>query len=252
MISNNLTWTKHIEDVVSRVRNMMGWVLRTFTTRKRDPMITMWNTQIRPILDYCSPLWSPCPTDFKNIDLLEQTLRTFTREIDGMEGLDYAERLKKLGMYSVQRRHERYKLIYMYKIKEGIVPNISETFGLTFSQRGRRGCICEMPTYRLYHNRAITARNNSFALTASSLWNALPKNIRNISGLSVDSFKRRLDNLIKLYPDSPRCASIGIYQDRNLRTTNSLTYIATHREVRRMVESEIFEEGGLPRWPGSI
>ena len=51
LISNNLTWTKHIEDVVSKVRTMMGWALRTFTTRKRDPMITIWNTQIRPILD---------------------------------------------------------------------------------------------------------------------------------------------------------------------------------------------------------
>ena len=169
-----------------------------------------------------------------------------------MEGLDYAERLKELKMYSVQRRHERYKLIYMYKIKEGIVPNISETFGLTFSQRGRHGCICRMPTYRLYHNRAIIARNNSFALTASSLWNALPKSIRNISGLSVDAFKRRIDHLIKLYPDSPRCASIGIYQDMHARTTNSMASIATHREVRRMVEIEISEEGGLPRWPGSI
>ena len=135
-----------------------------------------------------------------------------------------------------------------------MVPNISKIFGLTFSQRGRHGCICKMPTYRLYHNRAVIARNNSFALTASSLWNVLPKNIRNLSGLSVDSFKRRLDKIFKLYPDSPRCASIGVYQDRNSRNTNSLLYIASHREVRRIVESrtEKFEEGGLPRWPGSI
>ena len=142
----------------------------------------------------------------------------------------------------------------MYKIKEGIVPNISKTFGLTFSQRGRHGCICKMPSYRLYHNRAVIARNNSFALTASSLWNVLPKINRNLSGLSVDSFKRRLDKIFKLYPDSPRCASIGVYQDRNARTTNSLLYIANHREVKGMVESETekFEEGGLPRWPGSI
>ena len=152
-------------------------------------------------------------------------------------------------MYSVQR-----KLIYMYKIKEGMVLNISETFGLTFSQRGRHGCMCIMPSYRLYHNRAVIARNNSFAQTASSLWNALPKNIRNISGLSVDSFKRRLDRVLRLYPDSPRCASIGIYVDRNARTTNSILYIARHRDVKRMVEvdTEKFEEGGLPRWPGSI
>ena len=35
-----------------------------------------------------------------------------------MEGLDYTQRLKMLKMYSIQRRHERYKMLYAYKIKE--------------------------------------------------------------------------------------------------------------------------------------
>ena len=52
-----------------------------------------------------------------------------------MEGLDYAERLKKLKkpMYSIQRRNERFKIIYIYKIKERLVPNISNRNGLTFN-----------------------------------------------------------------------------------------------------------------------
>ena len=57
-ISNDLTWSKHIKEVVSKARVMTGWVLRTFSTREMDPMITMWNSQVRSILDYCSPLWS--------------------------------------------------------------------------------------------------------------------------------------------------------------------------------------------------
>ena len=87
-VSNDLTWTKHIKETVSKARIMSGWALRTFTTRHQDPMITIWNVQVRPILDYCSPLWSPCPNNYKNIDLLEGTLRAFTRNISGMEGLD--------------------------------------------------------------------------------------------------------------------------------------------------------------------
>ena len=70
---------------------MAGWALRTFTTREKYPMITLWNSQARPILDYCSSLWSPRPWNYKEIYLLEETLRTFTRYIKGMKDLDYAK-----------------------------------------------------------------------------------------------------------------------------------------------------------------
>ena len=251
IISNRLTWTRHTEEVVSKARVMSSWALRTFTTRKQDPMKTIWNSQVRPVLDYCSPLWSPSPTDFKNIDLLEGTQRNFTRRIDHMEGLNYAQRLKKLKMYSVQRRHERYKIIYIYKIKEGRVPNISDTHGLQFSQRGRHGCMCVMPFYPLYQNKAITARNSSFALTASSLWNTLPKSIRDISGISVDAFKRRLDKVLRNCPDEPRCSAIGLYTDMHGRTSNSIIHVLKDHQVRRNMEDVETDAGGLPRWPSS-
>jgi len=96
-----------------------------------------------------------------------------------MEGLDYAQRLKKLKMYSIQRRHERYKILYVYKIKEGLVPNVTQSHGLYF-EYGRRGCECKLPNYRIRKGMK-KARENSFAPTARNLWNALPRGIRDIS-----------------------------------------------------------------------
>ena len=234
-ISNDLTWTTHISEVVSRARVMAAWVLRTFSTRDKTAMITMWNTRIRPILDYCSPLWSPCPSNYKNIDLLEETQRSFTRSINGTKGLNYAQRLKFSKLYSVQRRHERYKIIYIYKIKENKVPNISSTHGIQFYLNKRYGCMSKMPSYPLHHNLAVTARNSSFALTATSLWNCLPKHIRNISGLSVEAFKRRLDWVLRLYPDEPRCSATGLYVDEHGRTSNSIVDITRNKDVRQRV-----------------
>ena len=63
---------------------------------------------------------------------IENTQRTFTRHIKRMKELDYAQRLKSLNMFSIQR-HERYKVIYAYKIKEGLIPNISQEYGLKFA-----------------------------------------------------------------------------------------------------------------------
>merc|ERR1712002_480076 len=64
-------------------------------------MITIWNSLFRPCLEYCSPLWSPMPSDLQEIDLLEET-EVLHQTIKGLEGLNYAERLKKLKkpMYS--------------------------------------------------------------------------------------------------------------------------------------------------------
>ena len=184
--------------------------------------------------------------------MLEQTQRVFTRRINGMEGLDYAQRLRKLNMYSVQRRHERYKIIYIYKIKEGLVPNISETYGLEFVPSKRHGCTCKIPTFPLYNNKAAAARNNSFALTASSLWNSLPRDIRDITGVNVDIFKRRLDSILKHYPDEPRCSATGLYTDAHGRNSNSLYDLSRNIEVRREINSmNKLQAGGLPRWPGS-
>ena len=115
------------------------------------------------------------------------------------------------------------------------------------------GCRCRMPSYPLHHNLAVKARNSSFALTASSLWNCLPKHIRDISGLSVEAFKRRLDRVIKLYPDEPRCSASGFYADAHGRASNSLVDISRNREIRQMVATEPndVQEGGLPGWPSS-
>merc|ERR1711913_252995 len=119
-----------------------------------------------------------------------------------------AQRLNKLPITSVQRRHKRYKILYAYKVKEGLVPNISKTHGLKFVNAGRRGCRCVVPTY-LLRGSAIRARVNSFALTACNLWNSLPRSIRDIRGEDLPHFKRKLDRILSLYPDVPRSGTSG-------------------------------------------
>ena len=77
--------------------------------------MTIWKSLVQPKLDYCSQLWSP------SIALLEGVQRGFTRKIAGMEGKDYIHRLASLGMYSQERRRERYQVIFIWKICQGLV-----------------------------------------------------------------------------------------------------------------------------------
>ena len=138
-------------------------------------------------------------------------------------------------MYSVQRRHKRYKILYLYKIKENLVPNISDNYPIQFCLSGRQGWICKVLSFPLYQNKAVTARNSSFVLTSSSLWNALPKSIRNLSGLSVESFKKKLDKILKNFPDIPHCSASGVYADICGCASNSLQDISRNLDFRRRV-----------------
>ena len=55
---------------------------------------------------------------------LEKNQKSFTSKIKDMEDLDKHERLKKLNMYSLERRHERYMIIYGWKQLEGLKENV--------------------------------------------------------------------------------------------------------------------------------
>ena len=90
-------------------------------------------------LDYGSQLWSPFLN--KHITQLEKIQRSFTKHITGMNDMPYHERVKSLGLYFLQRRSERYCIIYIWKIIEGLAPNFSNPITSTFSGRRGRSCV---------------------------------------------------------------------------------------------------------------
>ena len=71
-----------------------------------------------------SKLWSPHLV--KYIDQFKKIQISFTKHIIGMQSLEYSKQLVSLKLYSLQRRRERYCIIYVWKIIEGLVPNFSK------------------------------------------------------------------------------------------------------------------------------
>ena len=149
-----------------------------------------------------------------------------------------------MNLSSIQRRHERYKILYTYKIKEGLVPNLpshplkQESFALQFHQNPRTGVRCSIPHPTLYHNPAAIARSSSFALTASDLWNCLPPCISTISNYPVHVFKSKLDELLDVLPEEPRCNASGQYSDPNTgRNSNSIYHLITNPHVRSRINT---------------
>lgn len=231
-ITNDLSWTAQIENTISKCRRMSAWILRTFTKRDIATMRTLWTTMLRPLVDYCSPVWSPSPSRLGHIDRLEGILRGFSKHVDGLENLTYTKRLEALKLHSIQRRHERYKIIYLYKMKEKLVPPLPPdplqpgvSFALEFKQTSRNGTRCNIPSPPRWKSKATIARKSSFAETASTLWNNLPSWLTSISGATVDAFKKNLDKHLDTLTDVPRCNSTGQYRDHAFRVSNSIIHV---------------------------
>ena len=160
-------------------------------------MLSLWKSLVLPKLEYCCQLWSPHKTG--DITKLEAVQRTFTSRIGGMENLDYWGRLKALKLYSLQRRRERYIIIYVWKMLEGLVPNI----GMQVNNHPRRGRLCYVRSTRGVTHRVKTITHHSFTHMGTRLFNSAPMGIRSLSGITTEKFKYHLDSWLSTVPDEP-------------------------------------------------
>ena len=137
-MDNDGSFTTHIEEIAAKAKQQAGWILRTFSARDQLTMMTLYKALVRPILEYCSQLWSP--TTLGLIRKIESVQRKFTARIDGMSQESYWSRLEKLDLYSMERRRERYSVLYVHKILAELSPNFEEErFKIKTSISGRRG-----------------------------------------------------------------------------------------------------------------
>ena len=105
-----LKWPHYILDITSKVRQKAAWVLSVFHSRSPEIMLTLYKSMVRSLLEYCCPLWSH--TKVTDIQELENVQKIFTTKIAGISELNYWERLKKLFLFSLQRRRERYIILH--------------------------------------------------------------------------------------------------------------------------------------------
>ena len=110
-----------------------------------------------------------------------------------------------LKLYSLQRRRERYAVIYVWKVLEGTVPNPSddEEGGISGQHHPRFGRTCIRRSLKGCSQRLKTIQAESFTCAGPRLFKCLPREIRDLTGISTDAFKRRLDKFLDNIPDEP-------------------------------------------------
>ena len=184
--------------------------LNVFKTRDKDTMVLLFNSLVRSRLEFCSELWDP--SGIAQINAIEAVQRVFTRKIYGLKTVNYWKRLNILNIFSLQRRRERKTIIYVWKIKNGLVRNDIKLCFENNDRRSQSRAIVEpVPKIR---GKILSAFEQSFVIRAAKLWNRLPPILCSLTIYS--SFVKELDKWLKAFPDEPPIN--GYYH----RSTNSL------------------------------
>jgi len=57
-ISDELTWSKHVESICCKARRILGYMFRTFSSHcNQDSIIALYKCQVLPILEYACIVW---------------------------------------------------------------------------------------------------------------------------------------------------------------------------------------------------
>ena len=155
--------------------------------------MNLYKTLIRPHLEYASVVWSP--STIRDQRRIEGVQRRATKLVSSVSELSHHERLRKLGIPSLQYRRMRADMLQVYKILHGIERINPDVFFELADGTRTRG-----HKYKIIKQRCSTSfMLHSFSHRVVDIWNALPEHV--VDSPNVNIFKTRLNTVWKNHPN---------------------------------------------------
>ena len=118
IIDDKLNFKPHIQAMVKKANRNLGIIKRTFSYLDKTILLNLYKSIVRPNLEYASTVWSVIYK--KDSISIENVQRRATRLVQNIRHLNYTDRMKELGLPSLQYRRSRADLIEVFKIFNGI------------------------------------------------------------------------------------------------------------------------------------
>ncbi|GAB0185633.1 hypothetical protein GRJ2_001028600 [Grus japonensis] len=136
LIDEKLNMTRQCALAAQKVNRIMGCIKRSVTSRSRDVILPLYSTLVRPYLKYHVQL--PGSQYKKDMELLDRVQRRATKMIRGLEHLSYEDRLRELGLFSLEKRRLQRDLRAAFQCLKGAYRKAGEgLFTRSWSDRTR-------------------------------------------------------------------------------------------------------------------
>ncbi|HMK58440.1 MAG TPA: reverse transcriptase family protein [Nitrososphaeraceae archaeon] len=183
IFDSKLNFSSHIDAVLAKAKQRLYLLTKSFSSCNEHALVLAFKIYIIPLLEYCSPVWSPSSvTDILRIEAIQ---RSFTKKLKFCNTLTYSERLLKCSLCSLESRRLIADLVLFYKIINNLIEiNLGDAIKPLISVTRGHSKRFKIPPAR------INTKLHFFTNRTIKVWNCLSE--ITVTADSVSCFKRSL------------------------------------------------------------
>jgi hypothetical protein len=187
-ITNDLTWTNHISQIVKKANSTLGFLRRNLSDCPSACKNTAYKAMIRSILEYGGIIWDPHIK--KEVSILESIQKRSARFVfrDYRKCSSVTDMMKKLEWPSLAERRRKARLIFMFKIVKGLVAVTPSDIDLILATSATRKC--NSMNFRIPSSRT-NQHKYSFAQRTIPEWNKLPQHA--VDKMTPEEFRSTME-----------------------------------------------------------
>ena len=176
IVSNDLKWASHVDNICRKASIVSYQLFKSIRSKNIWTWMKLYNTYVRPKVEYNTPVWSPSLTkDIKKVERIQRYFTKFAFQKCSIPFESYEDRLKKVGYISLEKRRLYFDLVLLFNIITGNSDlDFNEYFSFTQTSYSLRSHSLQIrPLLNLKSNQWQT----SFFGRVSTFWNSLPESI---------------------------------------------------------------------------